>query len=250
MTDHGASPASAEADARHEYEHWHAQLAVGGLDTPWLEMLLPKLDHARMRGKRVLEVACGRGELVNHLATVVGDAGQVVGADFSLTALHKARQAAGRTGAILGCADAQRLPHPDGVFDFVVSCETLEHLPQPSLALAEFARVLRRGGTLYLTCPNYLNLSGLYRVYLRLRGRRYAEAGQPISHPLVLPGTLRLLRAAGFRPHYVAGSGHYFPLIPGRAAFHVRALDQWRRLSRWFGIHTLIVAKHSGADSA
>jgi SAM-dependent methyltransferase len=235
-----------EPGARRDYERWHSKLAVGTLDTPWFELLLPELEHSVMRGKRVLEVACGRGELVNHLATLVGSTGKVVGADFSLTALRMASQ--GQTGAILDCADAQCLPHPDGTFDFVVSCETLEHLPRPSLALDEFARVLRRGGTLYLTCPNYLNLSGLYRVYLRLRGRRYAEAGQPISNPLLLPLTLRMLRAAGFRPHYVAGSGHYFPLLPGRAALHVRALDRSRHLSRWFGIHTLIVAKHRGVD--
>lgn len=49
--------------------------------------------------------------------------------------------------------DALNLPVPDGSFDAALSTQVLEHVPDPTLALKELARVLRPGGTLILTCP-------------------------------------------------------------------------------------------------
>jgi SAM-dependent methyltransferase len=49
--------------------------------------------------------------------------------------------------------DLSRMPARDGAFDAVLCTETLEHLTDPVVFLAETARVLRRGGRLYLTAP-------------------------------------------------------------------------------------------------
>ena len=46
--------------------------------------------------------------------------------------------------------DATRLMYRDGWFDFVYSVNAFEHIPDPNLALAEIARVLRPGGHAYL----------------------------------------------------------------------------------------------------
>jgi len=45
-------------------------------------------------------------------------------------------------------ADAEELPFADGAFDLVLGHAVLHHIPDPSRAMAEFARVLRPGGTL------------------------------------------------------------------------------------------------------
>ncbi len=49
--------------------------------------------------------------------------------------------------------DLVRMPVRDASFDAVLCTETLEHLADPELFLRETARVLRAGGTLFLTAP-------------------------------------------------------------------------------------------------
>jgi len=51
------------------------------------------------------------------------------------------------------------LPYPDGRFDLVVSMDVIEHVPDPLPWLREALRVLRPGGALFLTTPNYASLT-------------------------------------------------------------------------------------------
>jgi SAM-dependent methyltransferase len=50
-------------------------------------------------------------------------------------------------------APADSIPVDDGSFDAVVCTEVLEHVPEPSVVLAELHRVLRPGGVLLVTVP-------------------------------------------------------------------------------------------------
>jgi 2-polyprenyl-6-hydroxyphenyl methylase/3-demethylubiquinone-9 3-methyltransferase len=226
---------------RAAYDAWHAQLGVdSAADAPWHRLARSHLPP--LARKRVLEIGCGRGGFSAWLATQ-GPA-LVVGGDFSAAAVEKARAHA-RTLALenlkFEVADIQRLTHPDGSFDVVVSCETVEHVPDPRLAVRELARVLAPGGTLVLTTPNYLGLMGLYRVYRRLTLRPYTELGQPINHVVLLPRTIRWVRSAGLRVVEVDGIGHYLP-IPGRPPSRLEALDRPRALMKWLALHTIVVA--------
>jgi ubiquinone/menaquinone biosynthesis C-methylase UbiE len=47
--------------------------------------------------------------------------------------------------------DAMQLPYRDGLFDFVVSLNAFEHIPDPIVALREAVRVTKKGGVIYLT---------------------------------------------------------------------------------------------------
>jgi SAM-dependent methyltransferase len=167
-----------------------------------------------------------------------------VAADFSQSALQLGRGRAGRTVIPQPSwlvASIQDVALSGGVFDTVISCETVEHLPDPQRALREIQRVLRPGGRLLLTTPNYLGPLGLYRGYLRVRGRRYTEGGQPICRLTLLPRTLLWVRRAGLRITAVDAVGHYLPW-PGQPPRELVGLDLVRPFC-WFALHSLVVAE-------
>lgn len=55
-------------------------------------------------------------------------------------------------------ADAP-LPYPDAYFDAVVSMDVVEHVPDPLPWVENALRVLKPGGLLFLTTPNYASYS-------------------------------------------------------------------------------------------
>lgn len=232
-------------DARHAYERWHAALEVDAdADAPWHRLVLAHLDPARdLAGRRVLEVASGRGGFAVRLAGADPAPRILVASDFSTAAVRKGA-AFGRGTARLRwhVGDAQCLPHPDAAFDTVISCETIEHVPDPVAAVREFARVLAPGGRLFLTTPNYFGGYGLYRWYRTLTGRPFTEEGQPINHVTTWIRTRRWLRAAGLHPVRRDGTGHYL-MLPGRAPRRLLWLDRARALTRWTAVHALTVAE-------
>ena len=235
-------------DSKPAYEAWHARLEVDDeTATPWHRLVKAHLDPARdLAGKRVLEIACGRGGFACWLAARERHApAEVVAADFAYTAVAKGEEFAaprGLTNISWEVADIQELKHADASFDTVVSCETIEHVPDPRRALRELARVLRPRGRLLLTAPNYLGAMGLYRAYMRLTGRRYTEEGQPINNFLLLPRVRAWVARAGLRVSEVDGVGHYLP-FPGRPPIELPVFNNPRWLQRWFGLHSLIVAE-------
>jgi ubiquinone/menaquinone biosynthesis C-methylase UbiE len=238
-----------EADAadvaREDYDQWHAQFDLDdGADSPWHELVKAHLDPRRdLDGRRVLEIGCGRGGFSAWIARSSSPAEQVA-MDFSEVAVRKGRAAAANAGLsriTWEMGDIQNIPRADASFDTVISCETIEHVPDPARAVRELARVLRPGGRLFLTTPSYLNTMGLYRVYLRMRGRRFSEVGQPINQFTTLPRTLRWVSRAGLRVLAVDAVGHYLP-FPGRPAIRVAPLDGARVLTRWVGHHSFVAS--------
>jgi len=51
-------------------------------------------------------------------------------------------------------ANARRLPFADNSFGHVIACDILEHIEQDLDVLSEIVRVLKRGGTLWLSTPS------------------------------------------------------------------------------------------------
>ena len=61
---------------------------------------------------------------------------------------------------------SQSLPYPSGSFDFITCIEGLEHLENPYNAIREFHRILKPGGKLFLSLPNYLNIERRLRFLI------------------------------------------------------------------------------------
>jgi 2-polyprenyl-3-methyl-5-hydroxy-6-metoxy-1,4-benzoquinol methylase len=231
------------------YDQWHAAIDVDvDAKTPWYDLVRRQLDPQRdLAGRRVLEIGCGRGGFSCWLAMRPAPPAEMVATDYSSVAVEKGRayaRSAGINGITWRTGDIQNIDQPDASFDTVISCETIEHVPDPAKAVRELGRVLKPGGRLFLTTPNYMGTYGLYRGYLRLTGRRFTEVGQPINQFTMLPRTLYWLRRAGLRTSVISGEGHYV-MIPGRNPHRLRFLD--RELLKWVALHVVVVATKPSA---
>jgi len=98
-------------------------------------------------GARVLDVACGTGNLAIPAAR---KGAQVWGIDIAPNSLEQARQRAAAEGlqAVFEEGDAEQLPYPDAHFDMVMSMFGAMFGPRPELVAAELARVCRPKGTI------------------------------------------------------------------------------------------------------
>src|SRR5258708_8772715 len=156
---------------RSAYDTWHQRIFDAAPEhedasSPWY--LLVREYSGDVAGLRILEVACGRGGFVRQLAKA---GACVTGCDFSSAALHAASTKVfapdGPPLAALVQGDAQSLPFADNSFDVVVSCETIEHLPQVQAPVAEMYRVTRPRRPPFPTTPNYFTFMTLSYIYPR-----------------------------------------------------------------------------------
>jgi SAM-dependent methyltransferase len=98
-------------------------------------------------GTRVLDVACGSG----NLAIPAARAGAVVtGVDIAPNLLEQARQRAASENLNIQFdeGDAENLPYPDAAFDVVVTMFGAMFAPRPELVAKELVRVCRPSGTI------------------------------------------------------------------------------------------------------
>lgn len=134
-------------------------------------------------GARVLDAACGSGQLLSDLARMHTDL-HLTGLDASNAMLERAHQ---RLPASVCLVEGrmERLPFPDGSFDLLTCLNALHHCDHAARAIAEFRRVLVPGGRLVLVDwrRNFLML--LMKHWLHLRGH-------PVGH-LVGANELRFI---------------------------------------------------------
>jgi ubiquinone/menaquinone biosynthesis C-methylase UbiE len=113
------------------------------------------------QGMAVLDVGCGRGEILRHCSQLGADA---YGIDYAPVAVRMTRDVIqGEDGKpvqgvmAVGRADAKYLPFPDASFDRVLLFDVVEHLYPWELhqAFLEVGRVLKPDGRLIVhTAPN------------------------------------------------------------------------------------------------
>lgn len=101
---------------------------------------------------KLLDVGCGAGRLLNRMRKQ----GWVVeGIDFDPQAANKVGS---RYGIRTHVGDLSANLLPKASFDAITMSQTIEHLSQPSLTLAECMRILKPGGKLIITTPNVKSL--------------------------------------------------------------------------------------------
>lgn len=128
-------------------------------------------------GASLLDLGCGSGVSTACLAR----AGfRATGCDLRIPARPPGRSAAG-----LCEGDGLSLPFRDRAFDAVAASSYLEHVPEPSAALAEMVRVCRIGGRVLIDGPNHLSpIHPARAIFSRLMG---GDAGRPTPFGNTVP---------------------------------------------------------------
>ncbi|MDP9339199.1 MAG: class I SAM-dependent methyltransferase [Acidobacteriota bacterium] len=198
------------------------------------------------RDLHVLEVACGRGGFVRELARA---GAHVTGCDFSMAALHagqsKLHRMNGTVRAALIQGDAQSLPFASESFDIVVSCETIEHLPDVRAAMREMWRVPRPGARLFLTTPNYANFMGFYDMYARVRHPNRRD-DQPFDRRQWIPQIRSYVTTAGWKIVHSDGTVHQLPIFPGHNPIQLPLLESNRAIRKLlspFAYHYFLISE-------
>jgi SAM-dependent methyltransferase len=235
---------------RTEYDAWHQRVHENDpqhedASSPWYDLVRGTIGP--VVGLQILEVACGRGGFMQELARA---GARIAGCDFSFSALRVGKSKLDgnglkKLGEHLVQGDAQKLPFADGSFDIVISCETIEHVPDAQGALSEMHRVARPGGRLFLTTPNYFNFMGLYEIYALVRHPRHKD-DQPFDRRQWFLQIRRRVRRAGWVISYSDGTVHQFPFIPGRNPLAFPKLEAHRTLRRLlspFAYHYFVIAR-------
>jgi ubiquinone/menaquinone biosynthesis methyltransferase len=197
-----------------------------GRDRGWKVRLV---DLARLGpGTRVLDLACGTGDIACEAARRGGD---VIGLDIAprMIELARARPAAetGRPSWMVG--DMAALPVPDASFDVVTTGYGLRNAPDLARALGEARRVLRPGGCLAaldFDRPASPIVRAVYLAYLTVVGAalgwvlhrdpdtyRYIPAS--IRRYPGAAGVVGLMEAAGFT------DVRHVPVFGGLMAIHL-----------------------------
>lgn len=175
-----------DAEIREYYDNYYnaENLAFSPITEARFKELIVSFEEYR-KSNRILDVGCGGG----HLLKVARDgAWCAYGTDLAAGAID---QVAG-LGINGFCGELNAAAYATQFFDVIYCSEVIEHVLDPLGLLTEIARILRSGGLLYLTTPNYDSLSR------RLLGYKWRNIA--IEHiNYFSPGTLsRALVDVGF----------------------------------------------------
>jgi ubiquinone/menaquinone biosynthesis C-methylase UbiE len=155
------------------------------------------------QGERVLDLACGTGNLTSQLPALVGTTGKVVGLDVNPAMLAVAQTQSPTDGATIEWvrADCMATGLPDASFDLVLCQQSLQLLSDRAVGAQEIRRLLAPGGRAVISCWKGLDHQSFYSTLLRSVARHLNVTINEVAEPFTLGDSdvLRdLLETAGF----------------------------------------------------
>lgn len=205
-------------------------------------------------GSWVLVDGCGVGMYVRALRQLTP---HVVGLDIEPERVSDSSA----HSPLVNVAAGEYLPYPSAHFDLVLSHEVIEHVQNDALAVAEMARVLRKGGRAVIFCPNRLYPFETHGHYWR---GSYHFGNTPLIN--YLPNPLRNKLAPHVRAYTGSDLQKLLTNLPLKIVTHTQIYPGYdnvvarrpalgrllRRLTytleqtplRWFGLsHLLVIEK-------
>ena len=175
-----------------------------GMDKKWKRRLIAEVASRAPAGARVVDVACGTGDLAFAAAALPG--ASVTGVDASEQMVALATKRTGPVGAVAPAfrmGDAARLECGDGAVDVLTAGYAYRNVPDHRAALREAARVVRPGGvlaTLDFYRPESAAWRALFLAYLRIAG---AAVGwwwhrEPVAYGYIAPSIDAFVSARQF----------------------------------------------------
>lgn len=241
-----------------KYNQWHEHRLSEEQDRAldpanfacWHQMVLPRLGD--IKGLSIAEIGCGRGNFAIHLA---GMGARMTAMDFSEAAIQIARDRSQRMQVDVDwkVGDAQNTQLPDNAFDVVISCECMEHVPEPQRMMAELSRILKPGGRLLLTTPSQLNaqLLGWAHAWWKREEYNSGSGVQPHENLFFTWQIMRWLKRSGL--NVTGRDARIFPFLllprvnPKRLRFENIRPRVLHSLARPFGLHQLYEATKCNA---
>ncbi len=140
-------PTAAELENYYSVYAYESEKEIPKATKVSIENLLDKFKKYR-KNNRMLDVGCGEGWILEMAKT---RGWEVYGTEFS----SKAIDICSKKGIKMysGTLKAENIDERD--FDIIVSTETIEHINNPREEVSNFYRLLRKGGLLYITTPNF-----------------------------------------------------------------------------------------------
>lgn len=179
-------------------------------------------------GESVLEIGCGSGVFANEMARL---GARVVALDANVEAANYAQKtfATKNLSVVRGLMD--EIPARDRAFDRVTCLEVIEHVhpPQVRSLLADCYRVLKPGGSLLLTTPNYRGLWPLVEWIADRSGSTASMDSDQHVTKFNRPMLRGFLKDAGFVNITLRNFSTFAPFVAPVSARFSRALDRAER---------------------
>ena len=202
------------------YNEWHKELGAAQkkfetLDHPWYQSVMKLLPD--LNGKKVLEIGAGRGDFSIWLAQKYKTA-EIIGTDFSHSAIEIAKSKIDESLPNLSflVENAESLSFANESFDYIISCETMEHVFHPQAMANEMYRVLKTGAGFILTTENYFNAIYLMWIKTWITGKPFDSGSgvQPHENFFTFFKVKRFFKNSGLTLTHTESNYFQFLLLP------------------------------------
>lgn len=170
-----------------ELSHYYELIADAPINrkrmTDLNQMCITYIEN-NIKGKRILDAACGRGFLVKYIAKLKGENAEVTGVDLVVPPLPQ--KSAKNIHFLKG--NLKSLPFENNSFDTVICTHALEHIPDYRGAIQELIRVAKQRIIIVMPCQreykytvdlhvNFCPYMYCFRKFIGVSDARYMKLG-------------------------------------------------------------------------